>query len=295
MLKAQCVVVVVTLYVGVVHSWDIAISIKDQLQFYTDGTKTGSINLISQNPTSLVYDEVHNMMLYVDKQNNNDAICGYDLSSKDNNCFIKRNGRDIQGLAFDPVTEIIFFTDANERSINWFSLKPGCNNNVYGNLLIKTNSKVPANIAVDSCGGYVYWTHNDGYIERARFNGSDRKVKYGNSSWKQFGIVIDPQTQKIYYFDVCVSCSDSQGFLNRLKFNETSETILLNNFRGSNYIRSKVLTVSKDYLYWKNSTGSYDAIWRLSKKAAQYVEPTEINKIYRYLWVERSYKPFWPN
>ncbi|KAJ8715958.1 hypothetical protein PYW08_013243 [Mythimna loreyi] len=277
MCRAQCVLVVVALYVGVVRSWDIAIGVKDQLIFYTNGVKTSSINLISQNPTSLVYDELHNMMLYVDKQNNNDAVCGYDLSSKDNKCFIKRNGRNIQGLAFDPVTEIIFFTDMNERSINWFSLKSGCNNNVYGNLLIRTDSKLPANIAVDSCGGYVYWTHYEGIIESARFNGSDRKVKF-SSAWKQFGIVIDSQTQKMFYFDVCSTCSDSHGYLNSLKFNETSEKVVYSNFYGPE-CRSKIMTVSKDYIYWKNHTESYDSIWQLSKKAASYTEPKEISRI----------------
>ncbi|KAJ8713634.1 hypothetical protein PYW07_014004 [Mythimna separata] len=290
MCVARCVLAMMALHVGAVYSWDIAISVKDQLQFYTDGNKTSSINLISQNPISLVYDEVHNMMLYVDKQNNNDAICGYDLSSKDNKCFIKRNGRIIQGLAYDPVTELIFFTDAKEKSINWFSIKPGCNNNVYGNLLIKTDSKTPADIAVDSCRKYVYWTYKEGSIERARFDGSERKVELTNS-WTQFSLFMDQRTQKIFYFDVCNSCTNSNGWLQSRRLNDTYTFVYLSNFYGS-LCRSKVLTVSKDYIYWKNSTGSYDSIWRLAKTAAQYVEPTEINKIYddKILGITANYK-----
>ncbi|KAJ8713635.1 hypothetical protein PYW07_014005 [Mythimna separata] len=294
MCVARCVLAMMALHVGAVYSWDIAISVKDQLIFYTNGTRTGSINLISRNPTSLVYDEVHNMMLYVDKQNNNDSVCGYDLSSKHNKCFIKRYGHNIHGLAFDPVTERIFFTDTNESSINWFSLKPGYNNSDYGNLLIKidSNETTPTDIAVDSCGGYVYWTHNISNIDRARLNGSERRLIFANS-FKQFSIVMDPQTQNLYYFDICGSCSDgpARGYLNKKIINTTGEIVLLSNFFGSEW-RSRVLTVSKDYLYWKNSTGSYDAIWRLSKNAAPYVEPTEINKIYddKILGITAKYK-----
>ncbi|KAJ8713638.1 hypothetical protein PYW07_014008 [Mythimna separata] len=141
---------------GVVHSWDYAISVKHQLIFYTNGIKTSTINLISRNASSLVYDEVHNMMLYVDKQNNNDSVCGYDLSSKYNKCFIKRNGRNIHGLAYDPVTEKIFFTDTNEKSVNFISKKPGSNNNIYGDLLIKMDDQAPVDMAVDSCKGPSY-------------------------------------------------------------------------------------------------------------------------------------------
>ncbi|KAJ8715959.1 hypothetical protein PYW08_013244 [Mythimna loreyi] len=290
MCVTRWVLAMVALHVAVVHSWDIAIGVKDQLIFYTNGIKTSSINLISQNPTSLVYDELHNMMLYVDKQNNNDAVCGYDLSSKDNKCFIKRNGRNIQGLAFDPVTEIIFFTDTKEKSINWFSLKPGCNNNVYGNLLIKSDSKIPADIAVDSCGGYIYWTYKEGPIERARFNGSERKVEFSNS-WSQFSIFVDQQIKKLFYFDVCNSCTNNNGWLQYRRFNDSSTYVYLSNFYGTQ-CRSKVLTVSKDYVYWKNSTGSYDSIWQLSKTAKQYVEPKEINKIYddKILGIVANYK-----
>lgn len=115
------------------------------------------MNLISQNPTSLVYDEVHNMMLYVDKQKNNDAICGYNLSSKQNQCSV-RNGQNISGLAFDPVTEKIFFTDTNGRSINFISLKTGYFNNPYGEIFLRLDDKtIPADVAVDSCGRYIFY------------------------------------------------------------------------------------------------------------------------------------------
>ncbi|KAJ8713639.1 hypothetical protein PYW07_014009 [Mythimna separata] len=188
MYKVQCSLVVVALYIGVVFSWDYAISVKHELIFYTNGIPTSTINLSPQNPTSLVYDEVHNMMLYVDKQNNNDSVCGYDLSSKHNKCFIKSNGHNIHGLAYDPVTEKVFYTDTDENSINFISMKRGSDNNIYGeSLIVNTDGHAPLDIAVDSCKGYIYWTHSvtDGQIEKVQFDGSDRK---GNCSIKDDGL-----------------------------------------------------------------------------------------------------------
>lgn len=100
------------------------------------------------------------MMLYVDKESGNDAICGVDISSTVSKCFIERNGRNIHGLSFDPASQLLFFTDTNERTINWISLEPGSKNNNFGNLLIKMDHGVPTDIAVDSCRGYVYNSFN---------------------------------------------------------------------------------------------------------------------------------------
>ena len=95
------------------------------------------------------------MILYVDKQSHGDAVCGYKILSMEYECFTERNGRTIQGLAFDPATELCFFTDTNEKSINWFSLKSETTNTVIVNTVIKIDNGIPTDIAVDSCRGYV--------------------------------------------------------------------------------------------------------------------------------------------
>ena len=141
---------------------DIAVGVGDQLILYTNGTKTNTLTFNSRNITALAYDEVHDMMLYVDKQSNNDSICGYSFSSKEHKCFIERNGRNIQEIAFDPPSWTIFFTDIHDNSINWIplNLKPRTVNNVYGNrfLLLSGYWTYPGDIAVDSCRGYVFPT-----------------------------------------------------------------------------------------------------------------------------------------
>ncbi|KAJ8715957.1 hypothetical protein PYW08_013242 [Mythimna loreyi] len=295
MYGVQFVLGVAVLFVGVVHSWDIAVSVQHQLIFYTNGVESRTVNLNSRNAISLVYDEVHNMMLYVDKQNHNDSICGYDLSSGEDKCFIKRNGRNIHGLAFDPVTDKIFFTDTNDKSVNFISKKRGSDNNTYGELLIRMDDQAPVDVAVDSCKGYIYWTHTntDGKIEKVQFDGSDRKVvSLPRDYYKPFSLAIDPQTKKMFYFDACGICESSSGYLNKADFNGTHESVLLSGFYGTQS-RSRVLTISKDYVYWMNSTGSYDSIWQFPKNDSIYsTAPKEITKFYneRILGIVAKYK-----
>ncbi|KAJ8706038.1 hypothetical protein PYW07_010815 [Mythimna separata] len=103
MYTAQCVLGLIVLYVGCTHSWEVAISVGNRFDFYTNDTKTDTVRLDSHDLGALAYDEVHDILLYVDKQRNNDAICGYGISSKLNQCFNKRNGRNIHSIFFDPV------------------------------------------------------------------------------------------------------------------------------------------------------------------------------------------------
>ncbi|KAJ8735823.1 hypothetical protein PYW07_007443 [Mythimna separata] len=210
MCRMLTVLVLVAVYVVSVHSWDIAVSNGDLLQFYINQTKIDTVRFKSQNLAALAYDEVHNMILYVDKQSDNDTICGFNMSTMQYKYLTERSGRNIRGLAFDPATELLFFTDTKERSINWISLKSGSKNSVYGTILIKMDVGIPTDIAVDSCRGYIYWINTNlttPTIERARFNGTEREVVIHSSSVPQDGIrepynlAIDQQKQKIYWFE----------------------------------------------------------------------------------------------
>lgn len=133
---------------------DIAITTGDQLELYTNQTKTNIESARFRELTALAYDAVHNMLLFVDKQNDNASIFSYHLASKKFQSLVRRRSNEnIQGIAFDPVKGMLFWTDTSERSIFWISLMPGSKNDIYGNLLIKTTDEIPRAIAVDSCRG----------------------------------------------------------------------------------------------------------------------------------------------
>lgn len=132
---------------------DIAITTGDQLEFYTNKTKTSNEGIRFRELTALAHDAVHNMLLFVDKQNDNASIFSYSLLSKKYQPLVaKRSSENIQGLTIDPVSGKMFWTDTNERSIYWISLWPR-SKNIYGYLLLKMDDEIPMDIAVDSCRG----------------------------------------------------------------------------------------------------------------------------------------------
>ncbi|KAJ8706160.1 hypothetical protein PYW07_010937 [Mythimna separata] len=209
MYKTQIVLGLLVLYMGISHSWEIAVAHGYGIGFYTNGVQT-EVRTFSSYLRALAYDEVHDMLLFVDKQIDNDAICGISIPDHFYQCFLKRNGRNIHGLAFDPVTELLFFTDKNERSINKIPLVPGANN--FGDLVIKLDEEIPTDIAVDSCRGYVYWISTNlptPKIERVRFDGSEREVILNLTSayidpdyiLKPHSLVIDQRKQRMYWIE----------------------------------------------------------------------------------------------
>lgn len=280
MCRAQCVLVVVALYVGVAYSWDLAVSSGDQLIFYTNnGTEQNRVHFKSRNLGGLAYDAVHNRMLYVDKQNNNDTICGYNLSSKENQCFIERSGRNIRSIAYDPAAEKLFFTDAIEKSINMISLKHGYENIVY--LLIKVDDRTPDDITVDSCARYIYWSKTEHMqvvdVERAHLDGSGREAL--NDEFHGLDIISltsDPQAQKIYYINFArfmvksfLISADTNGGNKQYYFMKDRSEV-------------KDLTVSKDNLFFITTTigERYKSVWRYPKNTWGFENAKEISKFY---------------
>ncbi|KAJ8713099.1 hypothetical protein PYW08_008403 [Mythimna loreyi] len=285
MCRAVCVVGLLALCVGMAHSWEFAVSLGDKLVFYKNDTKLLTIDLTSQNVTSLVFDDIHQTILYIDKQNNNDAICGYSLLNKNYTCFIKRNGRNIHGLALDPVTETIFFTDKNERSINFIPLEPGPDDNLYGNLLFELDAqRIPTDIVADSCHGYIYWItvrySQIWEISRCRFNGTEREA-FPKKYFEIFSLAIDLQIQQILYFGYYLDNNIrmvSSGYKTKDEIRGIHNKILLKNY-SENRALTKVLTVSKDYIYFTNSSQNRDTVWHMQKNVS-FAEPKEIIHFY---------------
>lgn len=121
---------------------------------YTNGTKVDINDIRLTELTALAYDAVHNILLFVDKHNDNASIFSYHLSKKKFQPLVRRRNTDnIQGIAFDPMSGLLFWADSTQRNILWKSLITGSKSNAYGNLLLKTDKEIPRAIAVDSCRG----------------------------------------------------------------------------------------------------------------------------------------------
>ncbi|XP_039755453.1 protein cueball [Pararge aegeria] len=271
MCKTQCLLTALILSIDLVNCWDIAITTGDQLEFYTNKTKTNDEGVRFKELTALAHDAVHNMLLFVDKQNDNASIFSYNLLTKKYQPLVgKRSSENIQGLTIDPVTGKMFWTDTNERSIYWISLWPR-SKNIYGYLLIKMDDEIPRDIAVDSCRGYIYWTNiniSKATIERARFDGSERTTIVDTDIHMPVSIAIDQRTKRLYWVDdkegihYSIESADLDG-RNRQK-------ILVGTYHQPNS-----LTVTKDNIYWVD--WGFRSVWKLSKNASS-AEPEEFFK-----------------
>ncbi|KAJ8707153.1 hypothetical protein PYW08_011287 [Mythimna loreyi] len=255
MYKMQFLLMAMVVCVGRVHSWDIATSAGDNLlNFYTNDVLTSTISLPNRKISALTFNEVQNTMLYVDKQPYNDNICGYDLTSMENKCFTKDSDRTIYGLAYDPVTERVFFTDTKYKSINWISLKPGSNNNV--NFLIKVSEGIPRDIVVDSCKGYIYWLATGveaPTIERARLDGTEREVfetlpvtpSSASYNLEPNSLAIDQHKQRIYWMQSHNTTQD-RLFTRLLNIKHKPFYIIWERKHKNPKVPSNTLTISKD-------------------------------------------------
>ncbi|KAJ8704454.1 hypothetical protein PYW07_011642 [Mythimna separata] len=270
----QFLLVFVTLYAGVVHSWDIATTAGDDtIYFYTNEVLTGTISIPSRKISSLTYDEVHNIMLYVDKQSGNHAICGYDLTSIEDKCFTTGTGRAIYDIAFDAVTETVFFTDTYAKSIYWFSLKPGSSYSVT--FLIKVDNGIPHDIVVDSCKGYIYWL-NTGIsrptIERARLDGTGREVFETrttvptNTYWtlEPNSLAIDQHLQRIYWMEPG-NTTEYHLYTKLLNTPHTPYYIIRVFDPKHMKVPSNTLTVSKDFIFHLEYAYGINAVYAYGK------------------------------
>ncbi|OWR44498.1 protein cueball isoform X1 [Danaus plexippus] len=272
MCKIKCLIAFLMLSIKLVYSWDIAITTGDQLEFYTNQTKTNNEGIRFRDLTALAYDAVHNMLLFVDKQNDNASIFSYNLITKKYLPLVgRRSYENIQGLTFDPVSGKMFWTDTNERSIYWVSLWPRSKDSIYGNLLMKMNDEIPRDIAVDSCRGYIYWTNTNitkATIERARLDGSERRVIVSTDIHMPVSIAVDQRTKRLYWAD------DKEGIHYSIESSDLDGKDRSTIYAGT-YHQPNTLTVSKNDVYWVD--WGYKSVWRISKNATN-TEPEELIK-----------------
>lgn len=66
-------------------------------------------------------------------------------------CFCTEQKSKVQGVAFDHVTHILFWTTGNGSSIKWLKINEGNHEPQPGYILHEFEEEIPIGIAVDSC------------------------------------------------------------------------------------------------------------------------------------------------
>ncbi|KAJ8716345.1 hypothetical protein PYW08_013630 [Mythimna loreyi] len=285
MIRIHQTLVVLTLLVGLAHSfdWDVVVGALNKLEFYNNGALVHSEDFgANLSIEELVHDVVHNRLLIADINKNQDTlIFSFNIATKELLPLVKRTLNNpfqqrIHSMAYDPVTEKLFWTDSD--TISWFSLKPGFVNNIYGTTLIEFDLSTPFGIAVDSCKGYIYWAYDvDGElntIEKVPIDGSDREIVLEVNMSSIYNLVIDQQTRKMYWTDDVPTGRDKTFSINSADLNgENRRTLYIDPERN----QPRALSVSKDSIYWVPLNVDIHNIWKIPKNPTEDTKPTAVS------------------
>ncbi|KAJ8706693.1 hypothetical protein PYW07_012771 [Mythimna separata] len=263
------VVAVLTLVVGLAHCfpWDIVVGGDKQLHFYYDGTLTHTEEIPSVTQiTSVTYDPVLYRVLFTDVNYPSMTISSFDVATrKKQSLFTKRAEDKYVRVVYDPVTQLLVWK--TWYNIYTFSINPGSSNKaVGGNLLVHLNHPC-RDVAVDSCGGYIYWI-TDYNIERARLDGSEREVIVDSTVVYRLSLAIDQETQRLYWIDYIIYITANGGRISieSANLNGKNRTTL---YIVRNASLSSSLAVSKDFIYWQNYND--EGTWQLPKNSSEHV------------------------
>ncbi|KAJ8707803.1 hypothetical protein PYW07_011480 [Mythimna separata] len=253
------VLALIVLLVGLVHSfsWDIIVGGHKQLQFYQNGTLTHTELIPSAHfIASVTYDAVHYRLLFADYNSPTISISSFDPSTRKIQLLVTRTSNGYYPrVVYDPVTQALYWKDG--YSIYSSSLNPASSNKVDRNLLAKLDH-YPRDVAVDSCGGYIYWVADE-EIGRARLDGSEREVLITSTVYYRLSLTIDQQTEAMYWIEKTHS-NDDHWSIESTNFNgKKRKTFYI--LRNARYAFS--LAVSKDFIYWQNY--EEEGIWQLPK------------------------------
>ncbi|XP_018326293.1 protein cueball [Agrilus planipennis] len=226
--------------------WDVAVAVGDEIKLlnYT-GSLLGTAVEQFTKLKALSYDYVRHQFLVSNMEKLNDTIFKIQLNNKQTAIvpIVKDLPDDVQGIAIDPLTDILYWTDSDNRSINYVSLKHSSDKL---NNLLYFKDEIPHDIAVDSCKRYLYWTNLNimkPSVARISLNTMKQEVLVSDDLFSPTGITIDYENDRIYWGDL------RQGIYFRIestKMDGTERQIL---FEGTHQ-KPYGVAVDSDYVYW---------------------------------------------
>lgn len=108
----------------------------------------------------------------------------------------------VEGIAIDPVDNVLYWTDATNAIIYKMSLI----NQEQPSVLIELDKKkIPHGIAIDVCRRKLYWTSKNHFsrpsIEQISLDGTNHKVLIDQGVDLPRGIVVDQYSKRIFWLD----------------------------------------------------------------------------------------------
>lgn len=243
---------------------DFAVTTKGQINFYgTNWKQITSAGHQFDTLSAIALDETEETLYFNDQSHTNGTIFSLKLSSDENHrvekLLQKTKDELIQGMAFDPLERILYWTDAKNKLI--YQLNVDAKGAEPTILLKLDETKIPYGIAIDVCRRKLYWTnanHLSPSIERVSVDGSNYEVLIDRDLFMPSGIVVDQYSKRLYWVDdlpgiqYTVESATLDG-LDRTELTRKLYTVPFN------------LAVDEKDVYWTDV--QQNAIWQLPKNA----------------------------
>lgn len=117
-------------------------------------------------------------------------------------CFLGQGS--VEGIAYEQVQNMLYWTCNNDASINRINLSGRTNSTLPETVIRLSAQDKPRGIAVDSCGETLYWTNWNTHhpsIESVYFSGYRRRMIIDTQIRMPNAITLDHKAQKLYWSD----------------------------------------------------------------------------------------------
>ncbi|CAK9809024.1 Protein cueball [Anthophora quadrimaculata] len=267
------------------RSWDLAIVVGQEVEFFAQNkTRIGQAQLADAvSLDAVAYDDATRTMYFSDPRNKHVSIFSNDLTDKNftSKPLIKRlNNSYIIGLAFDPKTRTLFWSDITRHSIMKMHM-PLNGTLEEPTLLHDLPNQSPSGIALDICNSHIYWANSNRTnptIERSNLDGSDKMTVIERDLDEPLAIAIDHNANKLYWTD------DVEGILFKIERSnlDGTERELLVHAKRQHPI---YLAIDHDTIYWSDLV--YRAVWMLPKNA----EPGDVPTMFQSYFADHESDP----
>ncbi|XP_017862200.1 PREDICTED: protein cueball [Drosophila arizonae] len=190
--------------------WDFAVTLRDKLLFLDNKFKTVSSAAHEfEGISALAFDEAEEVIYFNDQQHQNGSIFSLRRDAAVAPHIVEQavqrigNGS-VSGLAFDPLNRNLFWADMRQSRIYFASVDTLLTEPPKVLVDLSAEGGRPDGVAVDICRRQLYWTNskiNHASVERIGLNGTGRQVIIKEDIDMPRGIVIDQQSDRIYWID----------------------------------------------------------------------------------------------
>lgn len=244
---------------------------------------------------ALTFDNVRHQFIVSDMDQGNDTIFTVQLTKETEiTPIIPDLPDDVQGLAIDPIEDVLYWTNSFNKSINYVYLNDSA---FEPQILFKFSDVTPQDITIDVCrrlvekrhelqpffngpsqlSRHIYWTNSDIYhptIERALLNGSNREVLIDSDLRQLTGIAIDYRSRRLYWADM------REGIYYRIDSSNLDGKEREIVYEGT-HTKPFGIAVDENAVYWTDVTNN--ALWRSVPTLILHQEPNTVASAYNEL------------